>query len=142
MYLVSACLAGFECRYDGKSNTNEKVVELINKGQAIPICPEQLGGLTTPRVACEIIRDENSRKRVINKYGEDKTKEFELGMKRSVAIARTLGVKNAILKAKSPSCGCGEIYDGTFTGKLIKGNGLLADALLKEGIQVITEKDL
>ncbi|MEG0013042.1 MAG: DUF523 domain-containing protein [Cellulosilyticaceae bacterium] len=142
MYLVSACLAGFECRYDGKSNTNDKVVELINKGRAIPICPEQLGGLCTPRAACEIVRQHTLEKRVINNCGEDKTYEFELGIKRSVNIAKILKIKKAILKAKSPSCGCGEIYDGTFTGKLIVGNGLLVDALLKEGIQVITEKEL
>lgn len=142
MYLVSACLAGVECRYDGKSNKNDKVVELINQGQAIPICPEQLGGLCTPRDACEIIRKCTFEKRVINNNGEDKTYEFELGMKRSMDIARILKIKKAILKSKSPSCGCGEIYDGTFTGKLIVGNGLLADALLKEGIQVITEKEL
>lgn len=142
MYLVSACLAGLECRYDGKSNSNKKVIEIINSGRAIPVCPEQLGGLPTPRSACEIVRDSKLAKRVINNCGEDKTYEFELGVERSIAIVKKLKIKKAILKAKSPSCGCGRIYDGTFTGKLIDGNGLLAEALLREKIEVMTEEDL
>lgn len=139
MYLVSSCLAGFKCRYDGKDNRNEKVVKLINEGKAIPICPEQLGGLTTPRIPCEIILDKEEDKYVLNKEGVDKTKVFELGAERSVKIAKALGIRKAILKAKSPSCGCGYIYDGTFTGKLIEGNGITTEALLKEGIEVYTE---
>lgn len=142
MYLVSSCLAGCKCRYDGKDNRNERVVELINEGKAIPICPEQLGGLTTPRIPCEIVPDEQGDKYVINREGVDETRAFKLGAECSIKIAKALGIKKAILKAKSPSCGYGQIYDGTFTGKLIQGNGITVEAFLKEGIKVYTELDI
>ncbi len=141
MYLVSACLAGVNCRYDGKDYPYDKVVELVNQGEAIPVCPEQLGGLTTPRISCEIVNQPGDPK-VINKEGVDRTKEFLLGAERTLAIAKVLGVKKAIMKSKSPSCGCGQIYDGTFSGNLIPGNGLAVERLLQNGIEVITEKDL
>lgn len=142
MYLVSACLAGMKCRYDGQDNTIEKVVELVNQGKAIPICPEQLGGLTTPRAACEILKIKDNKIRVVNKLGEDKTEAFRIGAERSLAIAKSLGVKKAILKAKSPSCGCGKIYDGTFEKRLVDGNGLTADLFMANGITVCSELDL
>ncbi|MDF2906225.1 MAG: hypothetical protein K0R34_1546 [Herbinix sp.] len=138
MYLVSACLAGVNCRYDGKGSVNEKVLELVNQGLAIPVCPEQLGGLTTPRISCELVGD----KKVVNKEGTDRTEEFMLGAERTLLIAKALGVNKAIMKSKSPSCGCGQIYDGTFSGTLIPGNGVAVSLLLKNGIEVITEKDL
>jgi uncharacterized protein YbbK (DUF523 family) len=138
MYLVSACLAGVNCRYDGKGSVNEKVLELVNQGLAIPVCPEQLGGLTTPRISCELVGD----KKVVNKEGTDRTEEFMLGAERTLSIAKALGVNKAIMKSKSPSCGCGQIYDGTFSGTLIPGNGVAVSLLLKNGIEVITEKDL
>jgi uncharacterized protein YbbK (DUF523 family) len=141
MYLVSACLAGVNCRYDGKDSANELVMELVNQGQAIPVCPEQLGGLTTPRISCELVNQPGDRK-IINKEGIDRTEEFLLGAERTLAIAKALGVKKAIMKAKSPSCGCGQIYDGTFSGRLIPGNGIAVELLLQNGIEVITEKQL
>ena len=140
MYLVSACLAGVCCRYDGKSNENEKVIKLVNEGKAIAVCPEQLGGLSTPRTPCEISAEDNNK--VISKNGKDCTEYFQCGAKRVLEIAKELGIKKAILKAKSPSCGYGRVYDGTFSGKLIQGNGITTELLLKNDIEVITENDL
>lgn len=140
MYLVSACLAGINCRYDGKGSLNEKVMELVKQGNAIPVCPEQLGGLTTPRSACEIIKGAGVPK-VLDKEGIDRTEEFVLGAERTLAIAKALGITTAILQSRSPSCGCGQVYDGSFSGKLIPGNGLTAQMLLQNNIDVITDKD-
>jgi uncharacterized protein YbbK (DUF523 family) len=141
MYIVSACLAGIPCRYDGDSNENNIVLELVRQGKAIPVCPEVLGGLSTPRVPCEIVEDKNGIKKVINKEGIDCTKEFVEGADITLAIAKAIGAKNAILKSKSPSCGFGCIYDGTFSGKLKEGKGLTAELLLKHGIKVYTEDE-
>lgn len=137
MEVVSACLAGINCRYDGKSKPCKKVIELVRKGKAIPVCPEQLGGLTTPRVPTE-----QKGNKVITKKGKDFTKEFNKGARESLKIAKLYKCKEAILKSKSPSCGCGEIYDGTFTGKLIKGDGVFTRLLKKNKIKVITEENL
>ncbi len=137
MYLVSACLAGVQCRYDGRSYENQTVVDLVNRGEAVPVCPEQLGGLTTPRVSSEIIGD-----KVMSKEGRDCTAEFTLGAERTLAIAKALGIKKAILKSKSPSCGCGKIYDGTFSGTLVDGYGKAAELLRKHGIEVVTENEV
>lgn len=142
MYLVSACLAGIKCRYDGRSNENKAVAELIKQGKAVPVCPEQLAGLYTPRISCEIFIDDKGNRRVISKDGRDFSEEFLKGAERTLAIAQALNIKKAILKAKSPSCGCGKVYDGTFSGKLVEGNGLTAELLIKNGIEVCTEKDL
>ena len=137
MYLVSACLAGAPCRYDGKSKGVQQIIDLVNQGEAVPVCPEQLGGLTTPRASSEIRGD-----KVMNNEGRDCTAEFELGAERTLAIAKALGITKAILKANSPSCGCGKIYDGTFSGTLIDGNGRAAELLTKHGIKVYTENNL
>jgi len=142
MYLVSSCLAGVNCRYDGKNNKNKVIGEFVNQGQAIFVCPEQLGGLPTPRTSCEIVMDETCNKKVISKDEQDFTEEFTAGAEKTLAIANAKGIKQAILKSKSPSCGCGLIYNGTFSGKLIKGNGLTAELLIKNGIEVYTENDL
>ncbi|MGL4374722.1 MAG: DUF523 domain-containing protein [Turicibacter sp.] len=142
MYLVSSCLAGICCRYDGNNNAHESVIELVNQGKAIPICPEQLGGLSTPRVCCELILDDQNNRKVISKDGHDLTQEFLEGSLKTLQIAQVLGIKKAILKSKSPSCGCGLIYDGTFSGNLIEGNGLTADLLIKNGIEVLSDNDL
>lgn len=141
MYLVSSCLAGINSRYDGNSNENKVILELLKSGKAIPVCPEQLGGLPTPRTPCEICTDENGNRKVMSKLGRDCTSEFYEGAEKSLNIAKVLGVKKAILKAKSPSCGCGQIYDGTFSGRLVEGNGITAELLMRNGIEVITEKD-
>ncbi len=142
MYLVSLCLAGFNCRYDGKSKGNEGIIELINQGKAIVLCPEQLSGLCTPRLPCEIIIDERGNRKVVRQDGKDLTKEFIEGGNRVLSIAKAMGIKKAILKSKSPSCGCGLIYDGTFSGKIVPGNGITAEILIKNGIEVYTEKDI
>jgi uncharacterized protein YbbK (DUF523 family) len=142
MYLVSSCLAGIDCRYNGTNTENEFVVELVKRGLAIPVCPEQLGGLTTPRACCEIIINENGEKKIISKDGRDFTKEYIDGAEKTLAIAKTLGIKKAILQSRSPSCGCGKIYDGTFSGRFKKGNGLTVELLTQNGIKVYTEDEL
>ena len=137
MIIVSACLAGIKCRYDGKDNANNKVMEMVKKGIAIPICPEQLGGLQTPRIPAEIIED-----KVINKKGENVTTEFKKGAKETLRIAELANCHKAILKQSSPSCGYGKIYDGSHTGRIIEGIGLTAKLLSQKGITVLTEEDL
>lgn len=137
MKIVSACLAGVNCKYNGKDNTCKKVVELVANGEAIPICPEQLGGLPTPRDAAEI--NNNS---VITKNGEDVTEQFEKGAEEALKIAKTAGCTEAVLKAKSPSCGSGEIYDGTFSKKLTEGDGIFAKKLKKAGIAIKNEETI
>lgn len=142
MYLVSSCLAGVNCRYDGSNSANKYIAKLVKEGEAIAVCPEQLAGLSTPRPCCEIIIDENSNKRVVSKYGKDLTKNFIEGAEKTLGIIKAAGIKKAILQSRSPSCGCGLIYDGTFSGKLIEGNGLVAELLMKNEIEVYTENDL
>jgi uncharacterized protein YbbK (DUF523 family) len=136
MKIVSACLAGLKCDYKGGSRACPKVVELIKKGKAIPVCPEQLGGLTTPRTPAEQVGE-----KVMTKNGKDVTKEFLKGAKESLKLAKLINCREAILKSKSPSCGVGKINDGTFQGKLIKGDGIFTKLLKAEGIEVKTEED-
>jgi uncharacterized protein YbbK (DUF523 family) len=138
--LVSACLAGINCRYDGKNSENKFVMELVKQGKAIPVCPEQLGGAPTPRPCCEITVPANGDKKVFSKDGRNMTETFVKGAEKTLAIAKAEGVTKAILKSNSPSCGCGFVYDGTFTGTKIPGNGLTAQLLIDNGIEVITEK--
>ena len=135
MIIVSACLAGVACRYDGAAKPCEKVIRLVAEGQAIPVCPEQLGGLPTPRATAEIIGN-----RVIRKDGVDVTEAFTRGSREALQLARLVGVKTAILKARSPSCGIGKIYDGSFTGRLVDGNGVFAEACKQDGMEVRTEE--
>lgn len=135
--LVSACLLGCRCRYDGKSCANENVIALKDRYELIPVCPEQLGGLPTPRNPSE--RKDGG---VFMNDGTDVTKAYRKGAAESLYLARTLGVQKALLKAKSPSCGKGLIYDGSFTGKKIEGNGVTAALLLENGIEVFTEDEL
>ena len=116
MIIVSACLTGINCRYDGKNNLNEKIIKLVQNGDAIPICPEQLGGLTTPRTPAEI-----SGNKVITRSGNDVTIQFQKGAIETLKIAKLLNCKTAIFKENSPSCGSKNIYDGTFSDNLIKG---------------------
>ena len=137
MLLISACLVGINCKYNGKNNLNEELKKLVDEGKAIPICPEQMGGLPTPRVPSEIIKNESGNIRVITKDGRDVTKEYKQGATRALKIAKALNINRAILKLKSPSCGCGKIYDGTFSGKLIDGNGITTQLFLENGIEVI-----
>ena len=145
--LVSACLAGINCRYNGKSKLNKKIKKLLEEGKAVCVCPEELGGLSTPRLPSEIknatgedILDEKAR--IYNKEGTDITKRYIEGAERTLDIAKKYKIKKAILKTKSASCGLGQIYDGSFSGKLIEGNGVTCALLLRNGIKVITEKDI
>ena len=132
--LVSACLLGTACRYDGKSKPNDKILELLKKHTLIPVCPEQLGGLATPRFPSEIKGD-----RVISKVGTDVTKEYEKGAAEALKIAKLYNCKLAILKEKSPSCGYNKVYDGTFSKTLIDRQGITAKLLSENGIKVIGE---
>ncbi len=131
MMIVSACLAGFPCRYDGKARPCAQVVELVRAGKAIPVCPEQLGGLPTPRTSCEI-RDG----RVVDAEGYDRTEAFRRGARAVLRIAQTYGATEALLQSRSPSCGSGWIYDGSFTKTLTAGDGVTARLLKENGIQV------
>lgn len=147
MIIVSACLAGVNCKYSGGNNCNKNVAEMVAKGEALPVCPEQLGGCPTPRPAAEIDGGTGfdvleGRCRVRRITGEDVTEEFIKGAKEVLKLAEITGSKTAILKSKSPSCGYGKIYDGTFTGKLVEGNGVTTELLLKSGIQVRTENEI
>lgn len=135
--LVSACLLGVNCKYNGNNNLNDKVIKYIENKEVIPICPEIMGGLSTPRYPSEIVDD-----KVINNQNQDVTKEYTKGAEETLKLARILGVKKALLKSKSPSCGCGKIYDGTFTNTLINGDGITTKLLKENKIEVITEMDL
>jgi uncharacterized protein YbbK (DUF523 family) len=137
MIIVSACLADVHCRYDGGAKPCSSVIRLVAEGKAIPLCPEQLGGLPTPRMPAEQIGD-----KVMRKNGVDVTAEFSRGAQEALKIARLIGVKTAILKAKSPSCGSGKIYDGSFTDTLINGNGTFAELCKNNGIEVKTEEEI
>jgi uncharacterized protein YbbK (DUF523 family) len=137
MIIVSACLTDVRCRYNGGSKPSEAVIRLVAEGQAIPVCPEQLGGLTTPRLPAEIVGG-----KVIRKDGVDVTEAFQRGAREALELARLVGAKTAILKARSPSCGSGKIYDGSFTGRLVEGDGVFTGLCKKEGIEVRTEEEL
>lgn len=137
MIIVSACLAGVHCRYDGGEKACQQVLRLVAEGNAIPLCPEQLGGLTTPRQPCEI-----SAGRVITRDGTDLTEAFQHGAHEALKIARMVGAKTAILKANSPSCGSGIVYDGSFSGKLVPGDGVFAALCKTSGLLVKTEQEL
>ena len=132
--LVSACLLGERCRYDGKSKPCDEVIKLNEKYNLIPVCPEVLGGLETPRTPCEIRNG-----KVISANGIDRTIEYTTGAQIALEIAKENNCKVAILKSKSPSCGKGKIYDGTFSGTLTDGNGITAQLLTENGIDVYNE---
>lgn len=134
--LVSRCLLGYPCRYDGASKPNPAILALSEKHTLIPVCPECDGGLPTPRVPAE-----RCGERVTNQNGVDVTQEYTLGAKIALETARREGVALAILKARSPSCGHGEIYDGSFSHTLIDGDGVTAELLLSHGIPVYTEEN-
>ena len=107
----------------------------------MPVCPEVLGGLSTPRDACEIVGDANGSEKVQTKSGLDCSDAFKKGAQRVLEVCKACDVEKVILKANSPSCGCGFIYDGTFSGKLIEGNGLTSQLLLDNGIEVYNENN-
>lgn len=143
--LVSACLLGVNCRYDGRNGRNEKVLELMERYHLIPVCPEQLGGLETPRKPAErqpLNKEYENEIRVVNQAGEDVSAGFRRGAEETLKIARLYGCKQAILKERSPSCGHGVIYDGTFSGKKVPGSGVTAELLVKNGITVTGETEM
>lgn len=133
--LCSACLLGINCRFDGKTKANEKVLELAKKEILIPICPEVFGGMATPRLPAEV-RDG----KVFETDGTDVTEFFQKGAREVLKIAKLYGVKKAILKQRSPSCGNGQLR--MFNREIVKGNGITADLLIKNGIEIISEEDL
>ena len=147
MIIVSACLVGVNCKYDGGNNDNNKVKEYLKNKEYIIVCPEQLGGLTTPRKPSEINKIGGKKvlsghSKVISCEGKDVTENFIMGAKESLKIAKMFNCKQAILKEGSPSCGCNLIYDGTFTGKKISGMGVTAALFNENNIEVLSEKEL
>lgn len=135
--LISACLLGQACRYDGRSKPCQKALELTEKWDLIPFCPECMGGLSTPRPPAEIRGDA-----VINAEGQDVTAQYRKGAEEALRLCKMLGITKAILKAKSPSCGKGTVYDGSFSRTLISGDGITAALLGAHGIEVLTEEEL
>ena len=141
--LISACLLGENCKYNGGNNANiicaDELAKLRQIYELIAVCPECLGGLTTPREPAEIC----ANGRVLTKFsGRDVTREFLLGAQICADIARKNGCKIAVLKERSPSCGSGDIYDGSFTGRLVGGDGIAAAALKKLGVRIVGESSL
>lgn len=134
--MVSACLAGVACRYNGDAYPVAAVEDLVRAGDALPICPERLGGLPSPRQPVEW-RDGKA----VDEQGGDWTAAFVSGAQQAARVAKTLGCTGAILKARSPSCGCGCIYDGSFSHTRIAGDGLFSRLLKEQGVQVITEEE-
>jgi len=148
MKMVSACLLGIRCAWDGKDRyKNEKVIELLRKETLIPVCPEQLGGLATPREFQEIEKGSgddvlDGKSRVKNKIGQDVTRQFIRGAKEALEIAKQYNIKEFIAKSRSPSCSCSSIYDGSFSKRLIKGDGVTVALFKRNGIKVISENDI
>lgn len=137
MIIVSACLAGVKCRYNGESFTCPHVVDLVRKGLAIPLCPEQLGDLPTPRENAE-----QTGEKIYTISGIDLTQAFQKGAEEALQIAMLCGSNKAILKSRSPSCGSGMIYNGKFSGKLVNGDGVFTKLLKANHIEVTDEDDI
>ncbi|MDR1774235.1 MAG: DUF523 domain-containing protein [Clostridioides sp.] len=145
MILVSACLLGVNCKYSGKNNFNIEVNKYLEDKEFVPICPEQLGGLATPRLPAEIKKNESylqGERRVFDCEGNDVTDKFIKGAKETLSIAKLCKCTQAILKDGSPSCGYREIYDGTFSGRKIKGIGVTTALLKQNNIQILQEFDI
>jgi uncharacterized protein YbbK (DUF523 family) len=147
MRIVSACLLGINCTYKGGNKHDQRLYEAFKKGDLFPVCPEILGGQLTPRPKAEIAGGNGSgvldgKARVVEPDGGDVTKYFVEGARETLKVAKAVGAKEAILKARSPSCGCGKTYDGTFTRTLVDGDGVTTALLKRNGITVKTEEDL
>ena len=134
--MVSACLLGQNCKYNGGNNYSEKVAKYLEGHEIIPVCPEIAGGLPTPRIPCEIVNGV-----VTNKDGESKDKEYRAGAELCLKKALEENIDLAILQSRSPSCGVKQIYDGSFTGKLIDGHGVFAELALRSGFSVMDVVD-
>ncbi len=135
--MVSACLLGHKCKYSGGDNLNEEVLRFVSGHEVIPVCPEVAGGLSVPRLSCEIVSG-----RVINTAGESKDREFREGARICLEIAEKEQIDLAILQPRSPSCGVHQIYDGTFSGRLTEGSGIFASLLRESGFKVIEATEL
>jgi uncharacterized protein YbbK (DUF523 family) len=145
MKLVSACLVGVNCNFEGENWLNPRLLEEFLKGDLFPVCPEVLGGLPVPRVPAEIQGGDGSdvlagKAKVVNERGFDVTSQFVAGANAVLRIAQSVDAKEALLIEKSPSCGCGLIFDGTFSDKCVEGDGVTAALLKKSGIKVISVK--
>lgn len=145
MILVSACLAGVNCKYNAQNNEAKEIIELVRDGKAVLVCPEQLGGLSTPRSACEILdgtgADVLDKKAKVGTHeGQDVTEQFIKGAEEVLKIAKLYGIKKAILKARSPSCSSSVIYDGTFSSQKKEGNGVTVALLKRNGIEIVDEE--
>lgn len=145
--VVSACLAGRRCRFDGSANPDDEVARLVADGRAVLVCPEVDGGLGTPRPRAEITGGDGravleGRARVVTKGGRDVTDAYVRGARSALEAARRTGASRAILKARSPSCGAGAVYDGSFSGELVEGDGVTAALLAAHGVEVLTEEDV
>ena len=136
--IISACLLGEPCRYDGRSKPCQDIQKLKGDYLFLPVCPECMGGLSTPRPPAELQRDG----RVVNREGIDVTAQYRKGAERVLEIAQREGCEIALLKEKSPSCGKGMIYDGSFSSTLIPGNGVCAALLIENGIEVLGESEV
>lgn len=144
-YLVSACLAGTSCKYDGTNSLKPSIKSLVVNGNALPVCPEVLGSMTTPRERCEIAGGDGASvlkrsAKVITVSGRDVSSKYIKGAKKVLRLAKKYNIQKAILKSGSPACGLGFIYDGTFTHVHRRGDGVLAALLKSSGIKICTEK--
>ena len=142
MDIASACLVGKKCRYDGQAKEDERVIQLYTEGKVSHVCPECLAALPMPRCPSEIVGGSGEdvlcgKAKVMGQDGSDRTAQFVAGAHKTLALAVQAGASRAYLKAKSPSCGYGRIYDGSFSGKLKPGNGVTAALLIQNGIEVI-----
>ena len=135
--LVSACLVGDNCKYNGGNNLNERLVESLAAHEVVKVCPEVLGGLQTPRPSAEIVNGQ-----VMNTEGKNITKEFTLGAQKAYEIVQKEKPDLIILQSRSPSCGIKQIYDGTFSGNKIPGHGLFAELCIKAGYKVLDIEDI
>lgn len=134
--LVSACLLGRNCKHSGGNNLNQKVLDFIQGHEVVALCPEVIGGLPVPRLSAELVNNH-----VTDKNGKSVDKEFRLGAEKALGLALEKGVELAILQSRSPSCGVKEVYDGTFSGKKIPGQGVFAQALAQKGIRLVDVED-
>lgn len=137
MILVSLCLLGCNCKYNGGNNHNEALIKYLKQNDIsfLPLCPEQLGGLTTPRPCAELQKDN----RILTCDGKDVTEQFASGAEKTLEMVKQFQIKKAILKSKSPSCGFQKVYDGSFSGTLSKGDGATTKLLLEEKVQIADE---
>ena len=135
--LISACLLGENCKYSGGNNYTPLAEALKERFRLVPVCPETMGGLTSPREPAERAGD-----KVLSRSGEDWTEAFRLGAERALETALAQGITLAVLKERSPSCGCGAVYDGTFTGAVVRGDGVTAELLKAHGLRILGESQI